>query len=428
MSTYPAARWSPGMPPATDRPGRRDGDAAADLTGVTDRPPAPGGRSATSVVRRTASRALPMVVAVLDGLVVNGVSTGHGTWLALAAAAALLVRRSAPEAALLTGVPGLYLGHIAFAPLIALYFVAMRRRRALAGSVGAVAVVLAWSLPHPVTDLASLPVDRETALTALDCCVVTGGALVLGRSARSRRERLKEASTRKAREKQALTERVLRAERNRLAREMHDVVAHKVSLISLQAGVLQVGRPDDPDVQESARLIHDLSAQTVTELRHLVGVLRTAGGTGPEGVPRPRVTDIADLVRMSGVPADLELPAAPFELPEALERAAYRTVQEALTNIRKHAPGARASIRVRVRTRAGARSLCVEVRSFPDAQAVPDSTPCAPGGGHGLVGLRERAHLLGGGFHAGPTADGAFVVRAYFPVGRSPAGPPPPPG
>ncbi|GAA4538588.1 histidine kinase [Streptomyces collinus] len=368
------------------------------------RPQAPG------AVRRIASGALPVLVALVDGLVVNGLTPGLGTWLALVAAGALLLRRRAPEAAVLAGLPGLYLGHIAFAPLIALYCVAVRRGHALVGVAGAAAVAVAWFLPHPAAGLSSLALDRETALLALDCCGVAAGVVVLGRSVRSRQERLRAATERRAWENQVLTERVLATERNRLAREMHDVVAHKVSLISLQAGALQVGRPGDTDVRTTARTIHELSAQTLTELRHLVGVLRTAGDPDAQGAPGTGLAGLTDLVRDSGLAVDLDVSIPPAPLPEPVERAAYRTVQEALTNIRKHAPGARA--RVRVRCAAG---LHVEVHNTAPCRV--SARPALPGGGHGLVGLRERAHLLGGDFHAAPAPDGGFTVKAVFPVG-----------
>jgi signal transduction histidine kinase len=107
---------------------------------------------------------------------------------------------------------------------------------------------------------------------------------------------------------------------------------------------------------------------------------------------------------------DLDVSIPPVPLPEPVERAAYRTVQEALTNIRKHAPGAR--VRVRVRCADG---LHVEVHNTAPCRVT--ARPALPGGGHGLVGLRERAHLLGGDFHAAPAPDGGFTVKAVFPVG-----------
>ncbi|MFF3526928.1 sensor histidine kinase [Streptomyces rubiginosohelvolus] len=360
--------------------------------------------------RRLGAAALPVGVAALDGLVVNAVQAGPVLWGALAAAGALVLRRRQPELALAAGIPGLYLGHLAFAPLIALYFLAAHRRSAIPGAVGAVLVAVAQFLPVPVGDMTLLRLDHDTVLHTLDSCAFGAGAFVLGRSARQRRERLREITESREREHRLLERHTLATERARLAREMHDVVAHKVSLISLQAGVIQVAEPGAPAVREAAGTIRDLSVDTLTELQHLVGVLRADGGMARDLAPQPRMADLGTLVEESALPVELHLgdPAGP--LPEAVERAAYRTVQEALTNVRKHAPGARAEVRVGP---AGGR-LCVEVRNdAPDGSAVP---PELPAGGNGLVGLRERAHLLGGSFTSARLPCGGFLVRAEFPV------------
>ncbi|WP_229851339.1 sensor histidine kinase [Streptomyces roseolus] len=348
---------------------------------------------------------------MVDGLAVNGPHDGPGLWLALAAAGALVVRHRLPEVALTVGLPGLYLGHLAFAPLIALYCVASVRRGTLGGVVGAALVALAQFLPHPPGDLLLLGLDRETLLAALDSCAFGAGAFVLGRSARQRRDRLREAAESREREHRLLTERVLAAERARLAREMHDVVAHKVSLISLQAGALQVtALPDAPATLETARVIRELSVATLTELQHLLGVLRTAGGEAGELVPQPRLADLRALAEAGAPQVGLRVGELPDGLPEAVDRAVYRTVQEALTNVRKHAPGADADVHVWSDTDA----LHVAVRNTaPDRAAAPLGLP---DGGHGLMGLRERAQLLGGTFAAGPLPGGGFLVRASFPV------------
>ncbi|MFW3459735.1 sensor histidine kinase [Streptomyces microflavus] len=300
--------------------------------------PAPASRT----LRRLRSAALPVGVAALDGLVVNAVHAGPVLWGALAAAGALVLRRRQPELALAAGIPGLYLGHLAFAPLIALYFLAVHRRSAVPGAVGAVLVALAHFLPLPLGDVTLLRLDHDTVLDALDSCALGVGAFVLGRSARYRRERLREITESRERENRLLAQHTLATERARLAREMHDVVAHKVSLISLQAGVLQVTEPGARAVRETAGVIRDLSVDTLTELQHLVGVLRADGGNTGDLAPQPRLADLGRLVEESALPVELHLGdlgdlAGP--LPEAVERAAYRTVQEALTNVRKHAPG-----------------------------------------------------------------------------------------
>lgn len=374
--------------------------------------PAPAART----IRRLRSATLPVGVAALDGLVVNAVHAGPVLWGALAAAGALVLRRRQPELALAVGIPGLYLGHLAFAPLIALYFLAVHRRSAAPGAVGAVLVALAHFLPLPLGDVTLLRLDHDTVLDALDSCALGVGAFVLGRSARYRRERLREITESRERENRLLAQHTLATERARLAREMHDVVAHKVSLISLQAGVLQVTEPGARAVRETAGVIRGLSVDTLTELQHLVGVLRADGGNTGGLAPQPRLADLGRLVEESALPVELHLGdlgdlgdlAGP--LPEAVERAAYRTVQEALTNVRKHAPGARAEVRVGP---AGGR-LHVEVRNTAaDGSAV---APGLPAGGNGLVGLRERAQLLGGSFTSAPLPGGGFLVRAEYPV------------
>ncbi len=193
---------------------------------------------------------------------------------------------------------------------------------------------------------------------------------------------------------------------------MHDVVAHQVSLISLQAGAVQIST-EDARAREGARTIRELSVRTLDELRHMVGILRAAGADTEELTPQPRLSDLPRLIGVSALDVTFEDACDPAaERSEAVERAAFRTVQEALTNVRKHAPGAKVWVRVD-EDEAGLR---VEVRNGPADAAVP--APELPGGGHGLVGLRERAQSLGGTLEAHTTPEGGFVVQALFPAGR----------
>ena len=154
----------------------------------------------------------------------------------------------------------------------------------------------------------------------------------------------------------------------------------------------------------------------------MVGVLRAAGGDGRELSPQPTLADLPRLVAASGLDAVLDtVPRqSPPAWPEPVERAAYRTVQESLTNIRKYAPGASVSVRVR----ADGGRLQVEVRNGP---AAPGAEPLVlPSGGHGLVGLRERAQQLGGSLLARPTSEGGYLVSAVLPLrpeGQIPAQP-----
>ncbi|MFF7728437.1 sensor histidine kinase [Streptomyces sp. NPDC008001] len=348
----------------------------------------------------------------MDALLVNGPKAGPALGVSLAAAAALLWRRRFPVTVFAATLPGIYIGYIWFAPMIALYTVATRRtdRRLLAGA--ATLLAAAHFLPYPISEL-SFDDRRELALKFVDAWVTAATPIALGLLTRTRRElgaRLDELTRSRAREDRLLADQVLATERARLAREMHDVVAHQVSLISLQAGAVQISTGDE-QARDGARRIRELSVRTLEELRHMVGILRAAGADTEELTPQPRLADLPRLIELSALDVTYENTCGPEAgRSEAVERAAFRTVQEALTNARKHAPGAR--VRVRVAEDAAER-LLVEIRNGPPDAAVP--APGLPGGGHGLVGLRERAQSLGGTLEAHATREGGFVVRAGFP-------------
>ena len=203
------------------------------------------------------------------------------------------------------------------------------------------------------------------------------------------------------------------AERTRIAREMHDVLAHRISLMALHAGGLEV-RPDLPpaQVQETAALLRATARQALEELRGVIGVLREHDGRDPAPAsPQPTLHDIPRLVeetRSAGADIDFEMRVAHADdVPGPLGRDAYRIVQEALTNVGKHAQGASARVRV---TGAPGDGLHLSVRN---SQAVPaHATPTLPGSGAGLLGLRERVTLAGGTLLAGLDGSGDFVVEA----------------
>lgn len=382
-------------------------------------------------IRRAARLAVPLAVPVLlsmvDAFLVNGLDLGLELGVSLVAAAALLLRRRLPLAVFLVTLPGLYIGYIWFAPMVALYtLAALRPGRARLGGC-AVLLIAAHFLPYPLSDL-DPDAYRENVQVLIDATVTSAAPIALGLLVRTRRElaaRVDDLTRSLRREDRLIADRVLATERARLAREMHDVVAHQVSLISLQAGAVQVSTGEDA-ARESARTIRELSVRTLEELRHMVGILRAAGG-GSAGTrdlaPQPDLAELPRLIEMSALDVVYE-----HEVPDgaagakAVERAAFRTVQEALTNVRKHAPGARVRVRVAaVEAEPSAegtepvapRGLRVEVRNGPPDASAP--APALPGGGHGLVGLRERAQSLGGLLEAGHTADGGFLVRAEFP-------------
>ena len=203
------------------------------------------------------------------------------------------------------------------------------------------------------------------------------------------------------------------AERTRIAREMHDVLAHRISLLALHAGGLEV-RPDLPPekVRETAELLRSTARQALEELRGVIGVLREEPGqesTTP--TPQPTLSDIGRLVdeaRRAGAKIDFEMRVEHLDAaPGSLGRDAYRIVQEALTNIGKHASGAATRVRV---TGAPGSGLHVSVRNRQPVH--PQRGPALPGSGAGLLGLLERVALAGGTLVHGPDGSGDFVVDA----------------
>jgi signal transduction histidine kinase len=214
---------------------------------------------------------------------------------------------------------------------------------------------------------------------------------------------------------QLLARQARQAERARIAGEMHDVLGHRVSLIALQAGGLQV-RPDLPpeQVRETAGLIWSTARGALEELRGIIGVLRDdddGGQAGAPSAPQPSLRDMAPLVeesRRAGMNVQLDMRVEePDTAPGALGRDACRIVREALTNVSKHARGT--AVTVSVSGRAGSGLLVTISNRLPIGQPAGESLP---GGGLGLIGLAERVSLSGGTFTHGPSPAGDFVVNA----------------
>ncbi|WP_435798173.1 sensor histidine kinase [Streptomyces decoyicus] len=420
--------------------GRRDGGPRTAGRGAAARGSAVWQALAHGAVgrrlRKVAPLAVPLLLAIADAMLVNGVEFDLEVGVSMVAAAALLMRRRFPLLVFLFTLPGLYIGYIWFAPMIALYTLAARRPGRARLGICALLLIAAHFFPYPISDL-ELTAYRENTLVLIDASVTSAAPIALGLLVRTRRElasRVEDLTRSLRREDRLLADRVKTTERARLAREMHDVVAHQVSLISLQAGAVQVST-DDAEARAGARTIRELSVRTLEELRHMVGVLRADGGEAAEArglAPQPDLEELPRLIEMSALDVTYEggVVAGGASGAKTVERAAFRTVQEALTNVRKHAPGAQVRVRVDpVDTVPGEGSdgaeaadenrashgLRVEIRNGP-----PDATatvPALPGGGHGLVGLRERAQSLGGTLEARRTSDGGFVVRAEFPYG-----------
>jgi signal transduction histidine kinase len=327
---------------------------------------------------------------------------------ALLASLALVLRRRAPLPVLVLTMPAVLVTSAVIAAQIALYTVARRTRdRTLltcCATVFTACYVIPWPDPRPAG------MSGLSTLAMLGYGLANAAApIFLGQLVQARHElraRLAEITATREHERLLVAQQVLATERARLAREMHDVVSHQVSLIAVRAGALQVSTAD-ADTREAAATIRRLSAQTLDELRHMVGVLRASGSGPTDLTPQPTLDQLHTLVTGSGIETRLDIDL-PVDLPLPVQRAVYRTVQEGLTNIRKHAPGATAVVEIRheddtVRTTV--------------TNTAPTRPPLAlPSARHGLAGLRQRAELLGGTLHAGPTGEHGYRLRLLLPV------------
>jgi signal transduction histidine kinase len=254
--------------------------------------------------------------------------------------------------------------------------------------------------------------------------VLVGGTLALGMATRAQTERaivLAMAADRARREQAATTRAAVQAERARIARELHDVVAHKVGLIVLQAGGARSVLARDPDrAREALGQVEEMGRQTLAELRHVVDILNIDASAARQ--PLPCLEQLPSLIaeaQGTGLNVDLQVKGPVVGLPAGLELAAYRLVEEALTNVHKHAPSARAEIHLAYEPD----GLRIEVRDDggPTGPARgPTRQTGAPG--YGLVGMRERVNLYGGRMEAGPLAVGGFRVTALLPLSLEPAG------
>jgi signal transduction histidine kinase len=246
--------------------------------------------------------------------------------------------------------------------------------------------------------------------------VVQGAAVGWGLFIHYRRQlvlSLRDRAERAETEAQLRAEQAQQRARDEIAREMHDVLGHRLSLLSVHAGALEF-RPDAPaeEVARAAKVIRENAHQALQDLREVIGVLRAPVGE----LPQPTLADVRQLVAESGragmwVGLDQEVDGA---VPELVGRTAYRVVQEALTNARKHAPGA--EVRVRVTGSPGT-GLAVEVRNTapPAAPRPTAGPPTDPGAGQGLAGLAERVGLASGRLEHGPTPDGGWCLTAWLP-------------
>ncbi|MET8568768.1 sensor histidine kinase [Streptomyces sp. NPDC004783] len=376
-----------------------------------------------------------LAAAVLACMVAGSFADPHGpdgvTWgvrtpdplslvLMVLAAAALVRRRRAPLAVLaFTGclsvvefVTGDPRAPVAMAAVVALYTVAAATDRSTTWRVGLLtmtvltgAAMLAGPLPWYAQD--------NVAVLAWTGIGATAGDAVRSRRAfvRAIRERAEKAE--RTREEEA--RRRVAEERLRIARDLHDVVAHHIALVNVQAGVAAHVMDKRPDqAKEALAHVREASRSALDELRATVGLLRQSDDPRAPTEPAPGLDRLDDLVatfRHAGLHVEVARADQNTTLPASVDLAAYRIIQEALTNVRKHA-GPRAKAEVSV-VRVGPD---IEVTVLDDGSGEPDADTGADGGGHGLLGMRERVTAVGGALTTGPRYGGGFRVHAILPV------------
>ena len=372
---------------------------------------------------RAADTALAVVVFLLSVFVVEGANPddlairplGDVPVLAFllfaVACGAILWRRSQPLAVLavtlvaaeLSGVLD-YSQVVGVSFLIALYSVA-RYVTSERWSYVALGAALVFVLSAPLTGEGMSAADLGFGL------VVMAGVWYVGRRMRLRAERAVELE----REREAEARRVVVEERTRIARELHDIVAHRVSLMTVQAGAAKTVAGDDPaGALQAMGAVEQAGREALDELRHLLDVLRPEAERGGLG-PQPGIADVPRLVDQfedAGLHVSLTMVGVRTDLPARVDLSTYRIVEEALTNVLKHAgPAARAEVRLTT----DHHRVTIEVLDDGHGATI------LPGSGHGIVGMRERALLLGGSIEVGPRPGGGFRLVAHLPIGGEPA-------
>lgn len=421
-------------------------------------------------VARLADAARRLPAPLVDGLLALGLlvataASGHPWYLScrhefdlrgLALSACVLLpltfrrRRPLTVLAVTSAIYGLYLaaGYVAslnfYGPLLAFATVAMLHRTRVAAwaSLPVAALMFAGGMTTR-----GAPVLGSIAQALLAPALAwTFGASIRGLSMRNRR--LAELTRRLGQARRQVAERAALEERVRIARELHDAAAHHMSVIGVQAELAHYVFDSDPEqARASLGAIAQASREALTEMRDLLTVLRppaaAEAGTDPgefafEFPAEPglfaaepgldRLSGLVDRVRTAGVEVDLEVVGRRRLLPAATDACAYRIVQEALTNVAKHAPGARAHIVIGYGSKnveisvANSRTLAHDPRDadMPAGAHTPGRTAVrgpAAGAGHGLIGMRERAARCGGEFEADPLPDGGFRIEVALPVG-----------
>ncbi len=306
----------------------------------------------------------------------------------------------------------------AFAGMYTLFLLAQQLPRQSTGvlGVGSVVTVGVVYLASGSLDEIPWPVAIVAVLAALGLGDARRTAETAEASMDEERERTSETLTRL---NAIQREQAVLRERARIARELHDVVAHSVSMIAVQAETAPYTmRELSPEAKKGYSEIAGAAREALEEMRRLLTVLRAEPGSQPEVTPQPRLDRLPELIdshRGAGGEALLSVHGAARPLSTTIELSAYRIVQEALTNARRHAPGSR----VRVELDYLGDRLAVRVTDDGSTAPATMADSRTKVMGHGLVGMRERATMLGGRFDAGPRAEGGFAVRAELPVGKN---------
>jgi signal transduction histidine kinase len=367
-----------------------------------------------------ADGALFAFAAVLGGITLGFLWPSHGAaldWLDVAfgavACLALWWRRAHPVAVFVLAFGAAAISPLALGAGLAAICTAASRLRGRP-LIAVVVMAVAASVVFPLVN----PSAGEILQIGFPAFLVTVIAFGWGLYLRARRElvaSLRERAERLEADQHRGAERAREAERRRIAREMHDVLAHRLSLLSVHAGALEF-HPDAPaaEIAQAAEVIRTSAAAALAELREVISVLRE-DSTAMHGPPQPGFGQLAELAeesRSAGMTlqAQIDIPGS-RQLPAALGRTVYRVVQEGLTNARKHAPGASVDMTVT----ADDQTVIAEVVSRGPGVLAGTGAAAPPEGGAGLIGLAERVALIGGRLEHGPGATGGFVLRATIP-------------
>jgi signal transduction histidine kinase len=328
--------------------------------------------------------------------------------------ASLLWRRSRAMVTLCVVLGGLVLGQLVltpppqlFAAILMLLTAAYSGGRHLEGRRALVGLGIAVV---SITTVAVIWDSNDVFFPVTFFCIVPW---LVGRTLRNHTRLARELAEKAEQAEHARAEderRAIAAERSRIARELHDVLAHSLSVMVVQSGAARRIVERDPErAAEAAELVRETGREALAELRHLFGPVRRGEGEALSGPPSiTRIDQLAARAEAAGLSVRVEVEGAPVDLPPGVDLTAYRVVQEALTNTLKHAGSANATVRIAYRRD--------EVLISVEDDGTPGGGTLDESGGHGLLGMRERVGLYGGAIDAGPREQGGFSVSARLPT------------